>query len=502
MTVDLFAGPGGWDVAAEALGLEVVGVELDDDACATRRAAGFRTVVGDVGQLVPRDVIGRLGEGVIASPPCPLFSTAGKQAGRPALPIIAGEVAAVLAGGDPRRVLLEVAALMAPDVDESLTLALPGVPTPAEAEAQAIAAEALLLLEPARWVHDLGARWIACEQVPACLPVWAAYVEALTAAGWSAWCGVLNAADYGVPQTRQRAILIASAEHEVGQPPPTHARDGAELPRWVSMAAALGWGMTERPSSTLMATSDSGGPRPLDGGAGARELLEQERAAGRWAMGFPRRDDRGDSPDGYRERDWRHEDEPSFAVTEKTRSWKVRTGRDSMITGRTLDDVQPYERSVDEPAPTLDAKVGSAWRVVGVNSGRDWKVGGTRDDAQIVPVDEPAPTVGGTSTRAWQWSRPATTIAGDARVWPPGHKVNADDRARLGDDEANERYGDRAGTGALRVTIGEALTLQSFPPDYPLQGTTTAQFRQVGNAVPPLLAEAVLREAIHSTTNE
>lgn len=40
-------------------------------------------------------------------------------------------------------------------------------------------------------------------------------------------------------------------------------------------------------------------------------------------VGFPRRDDRGDSPDGYRERDWRRSDEPSFALTEKVRSWTV-----------------------------------------------------------------------------------------------------------------------------------------------------------------------------------
>ncbi len=49
---------------------------------------------------------------------------------------------------------------------------------------------------------------------------------------------------------------------------------------------------------------------------------------------------------------------------------------------------------------------------------------------------------------------------------------------------------------ARQVTVEECATLQGFPAGYPWQGTKTAQYRQVGNAVPPPLAEALGRAVL------
>jgi DNA (cytosine-5)-methyltransferase 1 len=55
------------------------------------------------------------------------------------------------------------------------------------------------------------------------------------------------------------------------------------------------------------------------------------------------------------------------------------------------------------------------------------------------------------------------------------------------------------GTGRRRLTIAECGTLQDFPRDYRFQGGIGAQYRQVGNALPPRLAEVVGRALIQAT---
>ena len=269
--LDLFAGTG-VGVACHQLGVPEYGVEIWEPAIATREVVGFNTPYNDVWDVDKADDLDF--DTLWASPPCQTFSAAGKGKGREAL----DQIIHLVESG----VWKDVVALK--KATEPLGDDRTG-----------------LVLTPLSYIHRFGPTYIALEQVPTVLPIWQEYAGVLEQVyGYSVWTGNLHSEQYGVPQTRKRAFLIARRDGAIASPPtPTHSRyyprtpdkrDEGVLP-WVSMAQALGgslwelseWVITGGATSERYVPRSVGHPAPPITGAGNTYTGFGER--------FTRRDD-------------------------------------------------------------------------------------------------------------------------------------------------------------------------------------------------------------------
>lgn len=155
--LSLFSGGGGLDIGLEMAGLETVEcVDNDPESCKTLRLnrPSWRVFEGDVRKYEPKGQY----DIVVGGPPCQGFSTAGK--GNP---------------DDPRNLLWR----------EYFRIV------------EKVRPMALLLENVAGMANKKNAHHLE------------ALTQQLQTLGYHVTCGILNAADFGVPQQRKRLILLA-----------------------------------------------------------------------------------------------------------------------------------------------------------------------------------------------------------------------------------------------------------------------------------------------------
>lgn len=125
-------------------------------------------------------------------------------------------------------------------------------------------------------------------------------------------------------------------------------------------------------------------------------------------------------------------------------------------------------RGIDQPAFTVRASAGGT-----EPGGFKWQIDEEEDSMDNVA-----------DMAEWTGRRPATTVVGSFRpdvISAPGYRT-------AGGVSRQDQ------PGSVRITVEEAAVLQSYPPDFPFQGSKGKKFLQIGNACPPLLMRRIFEE--------
>ena len=228
--VVLFEGAGGSTAGLHAAGYTTVGFDCWQPAVTCAQANGFDSRLHDLSDptldhLVPYAPLWW------ASPPCQPFSAAGQGVGE-------------FDGRDGFPWLLRLVALRLPEV---------------------------LIVENVKGLTFAKHSGYLCD-----------LLEGLRALGYEVDWRVLMAADFGVPQTRERCIIVCRRDGgPITWPMPTHCETGGMFTaRWVTMADALGWYDSDFMLSP--GASESQPNRPLVSGHSPAPMIAFGNDAARW----------------------------------------------------------------------------------------------------------------------------------------------------------------------------------------------------------------------------
>jgi DNA (cytosine-5)-methyltransferase 1 len=433
--IDLFSGCGGFSLGFRNAGFRIAGsVELDPSARATH-AANFPEAAHfcDATQVDPGVAAASLATApfrvLVGGPPCQAYA----RVGRAKLRSVASRDKAHL--DDPR---------------------------------------VSLFRHWLRFVEAIRPEAVAMENVLDCLSFGGRNVmeetsEVLVSLGYLPRYTILNAAHYGVPQIRDRAFLLAFRSDlglEPRFPAPTHAH---ELPRGYLHSrhvATSGAGAATSPFFVKPAHPTSGLPP-------ARTALEAigDLPALNGSMAAGARKGRRSTSDATLYRDDVHPSDYALRL----RAWRDGQGTTGHVTraiGRDAVLCSLMEPGSEYPAAHAIAEGILAERVEALTHAGSPPDAATLASlrAGIVPPHPPHTF----PNRWWKMvaERPTRTLL-----------------AHLGKDGYSQIHFD--GRQGRVLSVREAARLQSFPDAFRFEGTMNNAFRQIGNAVPPLLAEAI-----------
>lgn len=228
-TLDGFAGPGGWDEGARILDLDlnILGIEIDADACTAAVSAGHERLHADIRSIDPADHPHITG--AILSSPCPTFGRSGLGTSRQDMQHLLDAI--THAGSGCVCDWAEVEADLTVCADPRTALA-----------AQCI-----------RFALNLpGLRWIALEQVPTVETLFDDIAAELLSyddgtgegghgPGWEPVdVFTLNAMDLGLPVRRERLFLVGRRYDALGGRGVDYPGCTPEFPT-PTMGEALGW---------------------------------------------------------------------------------------------------------------------------------------------------------------------------------------------------------------------------------------------------------------------
>lgn len=458
--LDLFAGCGGISLGFEAAGFDMRGaVEFDPDAAQSHglnfhRGAQAHSRAIDITQTSPSDLCRQLDLGtvedafdiVVGGPPCQAFA----RVGRPKLREIEEHPEAFI--HDPRAQLYKKY-LEYVDAFQPLAVLMENVPDILNHGGQNIAEETCEVLEEKGYV-----------------------------------CGytLLNAAFYGVPQMRERMFLIAYRRElgvQVSFPAPSHwlvLPPGYEGSRSVALKTlkklvgdahsyiAPPAAFSDLPPAVT--AEDALADLPA---INARELL----AAGKIARGARRFDSPVSygrkKPSAYGElmRTWKGHEAPSQGLTDHVIRFLP---RDYELFAR-MNPGDQYPEAYAHATALFQERLASA-RARGEKLSERSAGYKTLWNSIVPPYD--VSKFPNKWRKMWR-EQPARTLM-----------------AHLGKDSYSHIHYDSK--QARTISVREAARLQSFPDGFRFHGTMNPAFKQIGNAVPPLLAKAIATQIMQT----